>query len=396
MAPVTAPDAAASRHSPLARQLLAMYLALILYGCLYPFSGWRSMGFGPFDYLTAPLPHYWTVFDLVVNVLGYLPFGVLTVLAVHPRLRGLRVVWLATLCGLLVSGSIEAIQTYLPTRVASKVDLATNTLGALLGALLAAPLAGPLLDRSFLRRLRFQWFERRTSFALTLLCLWPIAQTFPQPFLFGDGDWPRRLWDALDPATTGIVLDWAPRLAELPARLAAHADSSTWEASIAASNVLGFGLFASQALRPEAPRLRLIIGLILLTVAGKGLLDDAHSLGGAFDWLTPGASTGLVLGLLTLPVLIRLPFALRGTLAFCLLLLSLVLVNLLPLNAYFDVVLAGWRAGEYRHLNFLAQCMAWVWPFAALAWLMLSAEHAWLTRRAERRAARLDKQNGSL
>ncbi|MEM5979678.1 hypothetical protein J4V91_26730, partial [Escherichia coli] len=50
-------------------------------------------------------------------------------------------VLLAMLAGLLLSGAMEAIQTYLPTRVSSNVDLATNTLGALLGRLVMLPFA---------------------------------------------------------------------------------------------------------------------------------------------------------------------------------------------------------------------------------------------------------------
>ncbi len=56
-------------------------------------------------------------------------------------------------------------------------------------------------------------------------------------------------------------------------------------------------------------------------------------------------------------------------------------VNLLPVNPYFDVVLADWRQGRYLHFNGLARWLAWTWPYAALVWLALSAERAWLTRR---------------
>ncbi|SDV48360.1 VanZ family protein [Chitinasiproducens palmae] len=374
------------RASPLARQALAVYAALVLYGSLYPFRGWRSVGFGPFDYLAAPLPHYWTTFDVVINVLGYMPLGALLVWSFYPRLRNVRAVLLAALAGGALSFCIEAVQTYLPTRVASNLDLASNALGALLGGAVGVPLCGPLLDRGYLRRLRFHWFERHTSSALTLLGLWPIAQTFPQPFLFGTGDWPRALWRSADAAITDRVLGLSPWLAEAPARLAGLLDSPTWEAVIAASNVLAFGLFASLTLRPGAPRLRLIYGLLLLTLVVKAALDDVHSLGGALDWLTPGARLGLLAAVLLLPLALRLPFGGRAMLAFVLLLVAVVLVNVLPLNPYFDVILAGWRAGQYRHLNFLAQCLARVWPFCALAWLLVSAEQGWLARRARRRA----------
>ena len=69
------------RPSALARQALVLYAALIVYGSWYPFSGWRSLGLAPFAYLFDPMPQYLTAFDVVTNVLGYMPFGALVVLA---------------------------------------------------------------------------------------------------------------------------------------------------------------------------------------------------------------------------------------------------------------------------------------------------------------------------
>jgi hypothetical protein len=66
---------------------LLVYTLLIVYASWYPFSGWRDMGLKPFDYLGARLPYYWTVFDVWTNVAGYVPLGLLLVLALHPRLR---------------------------------------------------------------------------------------------------------------------------------------------------------------------------------------------------------------------------------------------------------------------------------------------------------------------
>ena len=77
----------ARRPSVLARQALVLNTALIVYGSWYPFTGWRSLGLGPFAYLSDPMPQYLTAFDVVTNVLGYMPFGALVVLAVYPRWR---------------------------------------------------------------------------------------------------------------------------------------------------------------------------------------------------------------------------------------------------------------------------------------------------------------------
>ncbi|MFX7945884.1 hypothetical protein ABTK43_19450, partial [Acinetobacter baumannii] len=88
---------------------LACFVFLVVYASLYPFAGWTDMGVSPFAYLTAPLPRYNTVFDVVTNVWGYMPLGMLTVLALHPRITGWRAVLIALGAGLLLSGAMEAI-----------------------------------------------------------------------------------------------------------------------------------------------------------------------------------------------------------------------------------------------------------------------------------------------
>ena len=56
----------------------------------------------------------------------------------------------------------------------------------------------------------------------------------------------------------------------------------------------------------------------------------------------------------------------------------LALVNLLPVNPFFDFTLSGWRQGRYVHFNSIARWLAWIWPYAALIWLGQRVEHAWL------------------
>ena len=377
------------RPSALARQALGLYTALIVYGSWYPFSGWRSLGIGPFAYLFDPMPQYLTAFDVVTNVLGYMPFGALVVLAVYPRGRGALAVALAFVLGALLSGTMEAVQTWLPTRVASNLDLAANTMGALLGAAMMSPATGALLDRGLLRRLRMLWFERDTAALLCIAALWPFATMYPAPRLFGVGDWPRALWLHADPTMQDALLAWlpawlsnAPSVETWPARLAAWLSADGWEALIATLNLFAAGSLASLAMRLRAPRLRLLLVWVALTVfikIGATFLQSRSGL--AFDWATPGGLTGLVCGTLATMLALRLPRGWRAALAAAALVVALVLVNLMPVNPYFDVVLAGWRQGRYLHLNGLARWLAWTWPYAALIWLAFSAERAWLRRR---------------
>ncbi|QIE22240.1 VanZ like family protein [Caballeronia sp. SBC1] len=373
------------RPSALSRQALAVYTMLVVYGSLYPFSGWRSQGIGPFAYLTDPLPQYLTAFDVITNVLGYMPFGALAVLALYPRWRGALAAGVAFIGGAMLSGSMEAVQTYLPTRVASNLDLAANALGALLGAALTAPATSMLLDRGLLRRMRFMWFERDAAYMIGLSGLWPFAAMYPAPFLFAVGDLPRVLWLSIDPVMQDALLAWTPaawNVAAWPAHLGAKLPDAAWETLITSLNLFAALVLATLPMRTRAPRVRLLLGLVLATLGAKAGATFLQSRSGlTLNWATDGAIAGIAFGTLAGVLSLRCSRAWRATLAGLALIVALVLVNLLPVNPYFDIVLADWRQGRYLHFNGLSQWLAWVWPYAALGWLASTAERAFLARR---------------
>lgn len=361
------------RASPLVRQALLALVVLMVYASLYPFD-WQGATVGPFDFVLAPLPRYLTWFDVIVNVLGYLPLGIAVVLALHPAWRGARAVFAAFAAGLVLSGAMESLQTYLPSRVSSNVDLATNALGALIGGAIAAPLASPLLDRGWLRHWRLAWFDRRASAALALLGLWPLAQAYPQQFLFGTGALMRQIWLSLDPGATGTLLGWVPGLAHLRrdvATLDPIAGQFAWEATVAASGTLVAGLLPTLSMRRSAPRLRLILALLSAGIAVKTAAAALQfSPAQAFDWVTPGAVLGLASGLVLLLLTARLPRGMRGGVALLALSVGLLLVNVLPVNPYYQMALDAWRQGQYLHFNVLARWIDLIWPYLALVYLL--------------------------
>lgn len=86
--------------------------------------------------------------DTIVNILGFLPVGLLAWLAGGQG--GLALRWLGVLGGgLLLSLIIETGQIWLPERVSSAIDLSCNGLGSFLGGLLGAAVSrwNPLPDR---------------------------------------------------------------------------------------------------------------------------------------------------------------------------------------------------------------------------------------------------------
>ena len=117
------------RASPLARLLFLAYLLIVVYATLYPLAGWRDSGISAFAYLFAFKPRYISPFDLYFNILGYVPFGWLAVLAMRPNVAGFAAFAAALVSGTALAVILEATQTFLPTRFASNLDVACNVFG---------------------------------------------------------------------------------------------------------------------------------------------------------------------------------------------------------------------------------------------------------------------------
>jgi VanZ family protein len=349
----------------MARAACGVYGLLLAYSGLAPWSGWRDLGIDALAYLTAPVPHYVTRFDLVVNVLAYVPFGALVVLALYPRMRGVWAVAAAALSGVLLSGVIEAAQTYLPSRIPSNLDLLSNTLGALAGAALAAPFVAALIDRGRLVELRRRWFEPRTTAVLIALALWPAAQIYPEPMLFGNGDWRGSLepivhalggrWWQFDPAQFG------------------PAEFVLAEAFVVASSLLAAGLALSSVQRTKSPRYGLLAGLVLASLATKSIAN-AVQFGPerALAWLTPGAFGGIALAALSLAASTGGTRARQARLAWVALLGLLLAVNTVPENPYHLAQMQEWRQGRLLNFNALAGWLSALWPLALAGGLFLS------------------------
>lgn len=369
--PVPAP-APAQHASPIARAALLAYTLLIVYASLFPFSGWRSNGLSPFAYaMHWELPRYWTGFDVGVNVVGYVPLGVLIVFALYPRVRGLAAPLLACLCGAALSGAMEATQSYLPSRVSSNLDLYTNAAGCCIGAALGALTARRVLGRAQLQRLRHSWFVQNASQGLVLLALWPLAQVYPQAYLFGLGQ--------LLPILSGWLSALAGRGIDLAGCLrpaAALTAEQYWlsETIIAACGMSGAGLMLLCLLRRAAPK-----GLLIMVLIGAALVVRALASAllfapeNAFVWITPGAEGGVLIGAIMLSGLLFAPQASQRRLAALTLLLSALIANSTPPNPYFQATLQSWVQGKFLNFNGAAQFLALLWPVCALWYLSLAS-----------------------
>jgi len=365
-------SAAAASKSVFARGGLVFYAFLIVYASWYPFSGWRNNGLPLAAFLFAPLPYYWTKFDLLTNIVGYMPFGLLLVFSLYPRLRGVRAVLLACVLGALVSAVMEAGQNFLPSRVPSNLDLLTNAAGVALGALVGALLTPAFLEQSRLLALRSRWFLHEASRGLIVLALWPLAQVYPQAYLFGHGqllpiasDWLSELWSTQ--IDLGALLR---REAELSAE-------QYWlsETIITACGLTGAVLTLLCLCRRRAPRMALGLTLVAAALAAKTLASALlFAPDNALAWVTPGAEGGLLIGLIMLAGLSMAPPVAQRRAAALTLITSLVVVNVAPANPYFLSTLQTWVQGRFLNFNGAAQFLSLTWPFITL-WFLYHPVH---------------------
>jgi hypothetical protein len=230
-------------------------------------------------------------------------------------------------------------------------------LGAFVGGALAAPFASSLIDRGRLAHLRLRWFERRPSVLLLLVSLWPLTQLYPDPMLFGAGD----MREPLGAVVAALGGTWPA----LDAERFGPAEFVLAEAFVVSAAVLAVGLSFASTMRPAAPRIALLLGLLLAALAAKalasGLLFGPER---TFAWLTPGAYGGLALGTLTLVVSSAGPLRWLPRFALLALVAALVAVNVVPHNPYYLATMQGWRQGALLNFNALTGWLSALWPYA--------------------------------
>lgn len=353
-------------HKTSAWPLALIYVGLIFYASLYPFSNWRYQGIVPWAFLSSPLPKYWTGFDVAINVLGYLPLGFLLVLSALRTGRARHAVVLATLVAGVLSLTMESLQSYLPVRVPSNVDLALNTLGAWLGALLAWTME-KLGFIDHWSRLRMRWFVADARGGLVLLALWPLALLFPAAVPFGLGQVLERLEAALaDVLQDTPFLDWLPvRDIELQP-LVPGGELVCVVLGVLIPCLLGFCIIRSAARRS------VFLGLVFALGIGVTALSAALSYGPehAWAWFSLPVKAGLVTAMLLVILLLWLPRRASAALLLLALGIYLSLLNQAPASPYFAQTLAAWEQGSFIRFHGLAQWLGWLWPYAALVYVL--------------------------
>jgi hypothetical protein len=301
----------------------------------------------------------------VLNVLAYVPFGFFVGLT----LRGAswpRRIGNAVLVGAAMSFAMESLQMYIPPRIASPYDFATNTLGALAGGAVAALAARSPRVRRLLYTARGRFFlpGHLGDVGLGLLLLWLVAQTNPGIPLFAVTFDP----DTIDPS--GMAS-------------AAETDAANLlvQAAGSAFQMLGVGLFVALLLRRRRNSgalvaLMIVAALLLKTLAAAVMLKSA-----AWQaWLKMPTLTGLALGALLLRVAFALPRP--AQVAIC----AVALLAALGAPLFAPEMLAGrvsaslfdWHFGQLLNFNGLTRSVLLAWPVMTAIWLFaLAGRPAW-------------------
>lgn len=223
----------AARSNKLAARAAVAYAVLILYGSLFPFSGFSV------DNLHEAVSDLWpshiSKTDLLTNLLIYFPLGFLAGMAFRGRFDRAAARVLAILCGFCLSLFVESVQLFLP-RVSSWVDLMANTSGAVVGAVVGSVFDADLPLGDAVRALR-RWLlkpGRLSEIGFATILIWVAAQLSP---FVPSADW-GNIKHGLKPAWYAL---WNPSLID------------TWGLCYYALASMGLALLVKTTVRRDVP-----------------------------------------------------------------------------------------------------------------------------------------------
>lgn len=346
-----------SPHSVRLAWILAVaYLLVIVYASLQPLQGWRAPPEEILRFLVAPWPRFITLQDVMVNAAAYVPLGLLLSIGCGARYGPARGAIAATLAAASLSLAMEAVQMFLPSRIASNVDLLANGLGALLGAMTAPLLAPTRILGGKLHAARHRLFVdgMTADVGLVVVFLWLATQFHPTAKLFATGSI-RATFDL--PA----LFTHTPWLA------------FSSEAVVVLFNLLGVGLMVFALMR-EAARPMLAIGALIgaalaVKIFNAAVLVQAPAL---LSWLTPGVLAGSLAGALLLWAAVRLPRTAQLAASVACIAVATAAINLAPDNPYQNVPprLLARGAGHFLSFSGVVRALSELWSPLAIGFLL--------------------------
>jgi VanZ family protein len=327
------------------------YMLIIVYASLQPFQGWRAPSDEVLGFLTAPWPRYITAGDVSLNIVAYLPLGAMLFTALRPRLVPAAAFFAATLVAAALSLALESVQMFLPTRIASNVDLLANSAGAGIGALAAWIFSLPSLANHPLVTMRRRALRTDAlgDCGLIVAALWILIQFHQAPLALGSGDLRE-------------TLHITPFFSHTPQSYLVA------ESGVVAMTIGAIGLLVSllmQPARPAAPAIALTLTLALAakSIAAVTMARSGHWL----HWLTPGVAVGIAGGIVLLAALSRLAYVTRAVAAILCVLAGVVIVNVAPENPYQSVpnFMLSPQPTHLANFSQIVRALSQLWPLLA-------------------------------
>lgn len=119
--------------------LFALSTAFIFYGALFPFENWCIPERPTFTILFFDWLEHIFLFDIVQNLLLFLPFGLfLGCLLILQKVSLKKTLLIPTIASFAISLTVELLQTFNPVRIPSLLDITLNVISGFWGASMAS------------------------------------------------------------------------------------------------------------------------------------------------------------------------------------------------------------------------------------------------------------------
>ena len=218
-----------------------------------------------------------------------------------------------------------------------------------------------------------------------------MALLFPTPVPLGLG----QVWGEVRRLTEAAFVD-TPWSAGIQAWFGGASAASDWRSLSQAEELLTIALglvapclVAFATTRAGWHRVVLVVGATALAVL-VSTFSTALNFGPehAFAWWSPLTWRALALGAALALLAAGSPPRLAAGLGLAALAAMVVLVAQVPSDPYYAASLQGWEQGRFIRFHGLAQWIGWLWPYAAMAWLMATSTSAMSVARLRAAAAR--------
>ena len=338
-----------SGFSYLALYLMIGYTLLLIYGTLFPLSGWHAPDSSPWILMLQQGLHHTSRADILTNLLVYIPFGLLLMRSLANLRCRLCALLLVTLASALLSLALEYSQAHLPGRVPSVIDVVLNTSGGFAGALLALGMRPDTAIGESLYRIRYRYIHPGplANLGLLALSLWTLSQLSPLvPSIDLDNlrSGLKPLWKTLQSPAT---LEWM-RVLEY------------------ALSFITVGVLTSTLLRIRYKALLIFTSFTSLVLLFKIPVISRQ--------LSLEALLGLVIGLIILALVYDKPWRTRLIIALCAI-PAMVLTSGLHVSAdaaFISPATINWvpfRSHLTNNITGLIDILGELWPFVTLSYL---------------------------